>query len=100
MSPTRSIRSEWQVGWYVTRCGYEAPTSVTPSTSTSSSDSSYVLAATAAARSASASSPATRATAACWCRTDPTHDPDGATTTSYGSNVSTYRRTSGSASSG
>ncbi len=50
LSPTRSIRSEWQVGWYVTRCGYDAPTSVTPSTSTSSSDSSYVFAATAAAR--------------------------------------------------
>ena len=29
-SPTPSMRSEWQVGWYVTRCGKYAPTSVTP----------------------------------------------------------------------
>ena len=82
----------------MTRCGKYAPTSVTPSTSTSSSDSSYVRAATAAARSASAGSPASAANVACWWRTEPTHDPDGATITSYGSNTSTCRRTSPSAS--
>ena len=38
------------------------------------------------------------ATMACWCRTDPTQDPDGATTASYGSKVCTNRRTSGSTS--
>ena len=39
-SPTRVTRSEWQVGWYATRCGKRAPTSSTPSRPTSSSDSS------------------------------------------------------------
>ena len=34
-------------------------------------------------------SPASPGHRACWCRTDPTHDPDGATTASYGSKVST-----------
>ena len=29
-SPSRRARSEWHVGWYVTRCGKDAPTSVTP----------------------------------------------------------------------
>ena len=52
----------------------------TPSTSTSSSESSYVLAASARLRSASSSSPARSARPACWWRTDPTHDPLGATT--------------------
>ena len=50
------------------------------------------------ARAASPSSPADRATIACWCRTDPTHEPEGATTTSYGAKVLTCRRTSGNAS--
>ena len=55
-------------------------------------------AATASARSASRSSPCRRATIACWCVIDPTHEPDGATISSYGSKTSTYRRISGSAS--
>ena len=38
-----------------------------------------------------------RATIACWCRTQPTHDPDGATTTSQSANTSVWCRTSGSA---
>ena len=41
--------------------------------------------------------PKRSATIACWCRTDPTQEPDGATTASYGSNTSAYRSTSGSA---
>src|SRR5215468_5481211 len=64
----------------------------------SSSDSSYVRAATASARLASFSSPNRRATIACWCRTDPVHEPDGTRITSQPSKTSTYRRTSGSAS--
>ena len=60
-------------------------------------------AATASARTASASSPARRASAACWWRTEPAHDPDGATTASQPSaracsNTSTWWRTSPTAS--
>ena len=40
-SPTCSARTEWQVGCSVTRCGNDAPTSSTPSTSTRNSVSSY-----------------------------------------------------------
>jgi hypothetical protein len=42
-----------------------------------------VRAATASARRASASSPCVRATIACWWRTDPTHDAEGLTITSW-----------------
>ena len=55
-------------------------------------------AATASARSASSSSPNRRATIACWCRTEPVHEPDGTTITSLSSKTSTYLRTSGRAS--
>ncbi len=57
LSPTRSMRREWQVGWYVTRCGKYAPTSVAFSTSTRNSESSYVLAFTVATPARSAASP-------------------------------------------
>ena len=39
-SPIPSARIEWHVGCSVTRCGNEAPTSSTPSTSQTNSDSS------------------------------------------------------------
>src|SRR4029079_1479992 len=70
-SPTCSSRSEWHVGCSVTRCGNEAPTSVTPSRSTRNSVSSN-------------SRPSDDGTCS---RTYPTHDADGDTTTSNPSNT-------------
>ena len=71
---------------------------MTPSTSTRNSDSSQVREASSRAAAASPGSPASEATQACWWRTDPAHDPLGATTASYPSKAATCRRTSGTAS--
>src|SRR5215211_8524388 len=67
------------------------------STSTRYSDSSYVLAVTASTRSTSAVEPNRFAIITCWWRTEPTHEPDGATIASYGSKTSANRSTRGSA---
>src|SRR5687768_10650661 len=67
------------------------------STSTRYSDSSYVFAATASTCSTSADEPNLLAIIACWCRTEPTQDPDGATIASYGAKTSAKRSTRGKA---
>ena len=81
-SPMRSSRSEWQVGCRVTRCGNEAPTSVTPMRSTSSSVSSNTRSATAGQ----------------WRRTCATHEAEGETTVSQAPNTRSKRSASGAAS--
>ena len=69
--------------------GKYAPTSSVPTPSTSSSDSSYMWSSDASAAAARPASPYRCATIVCWWRTDPTQDPEGATTTSQSANTST-----------
>ena len=97
-SPTLSIRSEWQLGWYVTRCGKYPPTSVTPSTSARNTESSWVRGATSATARARPGSPASAASTGKYSLTMEAHEADGVTTASKPPNAAANPRAIGTAS--
>ena len=96
-SPTRSIRSEWQVGWYVTRCGKYArrPRRRACGRGTSRARRPAGSALDGPRRQFVPGQAAAFGYISC---TIPTHEADGETTTSASPKTSTKCRTSGIAS--
>ena len=97
-SPTRSIRSEWQVGWYVTRCGIIRPDVLDAQLVDEELRKLEDPRGQRADGPARLSSPASAAACGYISRTIPTHEAEGETTTSASPKTSTNRRTSGIAS--